>query len=466
MRTQVYELQVELIITKRAKEAIEDRMAELYGELQELAADASDTKYEKLLRSMNQQMNLLRTSSDALIQNLKDEMSDLMEETVQTELSLMNQLAQLEREKIQLEERVGTSIEVALNENELERFKRENAELKSTIESMPTVEEVEQLRQRCAGLQDENEMLTSQLEQQEVHKERFVPSEETLQRVEAAQQRANDSIDRIAVQWNDIDQTVREVGILTERLHSNNNDTQVLSVLEQVGLVHAQAKASLMWTELSLKNQMAHYLEGSQDSPMEPEAIQELLASVEQVEINVTKEIAILKERSAIESKELGEKYEGKVRELHQMKERQTEIETELSLLKRQQESNESSAATPGTEKVELFVSQKALESLQSEVMQIVEQLQAKNATISDMKSEIEEHRIRERNLMDELVMYRKDQAGVQQREQERLMQSFGKFDDSENCEDVDDDKSDYEERTVDDTYYCEETVYEEMTVA
>lgn len=105
-------------------------MAELYRDLRELqasdemflqntpppgqnnsqhqyAAAAQDRKYERMLRIMNNQLSLLRTSSDTLVISLKDEISDLMDEKVQTEIALMNRLALLEREKMSLEEIIG-----------------------------------------------------------------------------------------------------------------------------------------------------------------------------------------------------------------------------------------------------------------------------------------------------------------------------------------------------------------------
>jgi hypothetical protein len=280
----------------------------------------------------------------------------------------------------------------------------------------------------------------------------------------------------LASQWKEIDGTVVQVDRITEALRSKSVDgggssQQLLSVMETVGLVHAHARASLMWTELRLQNHLAHLSENSaapqaavHAAGRDSDIFQELMASVEQVEIQVSAQVQALQQQSANELTEVRALYEDKVKQLHIMSKRHAEVEAELTAIQRRQTTNEASgSADPsGTGKVELGFSQQALESLQSEVMQIVDQLQAKNATINRMKAEIDEHRVRERTLMDELKMHRKDQAHVQEMEQERRMRCNAQFDESEDCEEEDD--SEYEERTIAETY-CDETIYGNVTV-
>jgi chromosome segregation ATPase len=93
-REEVYWLRLELDTTRREKEAVEDRMATLYRDMQEmeeskpsrtrpLTVDAQYVvqlqnqleKYERMMRVMNNQLNLVRNSSDAVVKSLKEEIS-------------------------------------------------------------------------------------------------------------------------------------------------------------------------------------------------------------------------------------------------------------------------------------------------------------------------------------------------------------------------------------------------------
>ena len=110
---ELYFVNLELTTTQKAKEAVEDQMAELFRDMEELQeslshnADASSKvqieKYERMLRIMNNQIALVRDSSDSIIKSLKSEISDLMDDKVKSELTLMNKLSDLDREKGKLE---------------------------------------------------------------------------------------------------------------------------------------------------------------------------------------------------------------------------------------------------------------------------------------------------------------------------------------------------------------------------
>ena len=134
---EVYWLRLELDSARRDKEAAEDRMAELYDDVQEIlsptnhsddtgfegdaatAKDASEvictepdyvvalhdrlSAYERSVEVLNRQIDILKTSSEAVVTNMKQEVSDLMEEKSLMEMDLLNQISNLDNVKRNLE---------------------------------------------------------------------------------------------------------------------------------------------------------------------------------------------------------------------------------------------------------------------------------------------------------------------------------------------------------------------------
>ena len=134
---EVYWLRLELDSSRRDKEAAEDRTTELFHDLQEILeqptrhsddADVSKTKvdsadictepdyvaalqdrisaYAKSVEVFTSQIDMLKTSSEAVMTSMKEEVNDLMEEKSLMEMDLLNQISDLDNEKRDLEVRL------------------------------------------------------------------------------------------------------------------------------------------------------------------------------------------------------------------------------------------------------------------------------------------------------------------------------------------------------------------------
>jgi hypothetical protein len=126
----VYWLKLELDNTRRDKDAVEERMAELYKDLRDMFHEINHSRndepqqqgypqqqesssglvlvselqakmeqYERTLGIMDNQVSMVKTSCDEVVKTLKEEISDLMEDRCRMEIDLLNQLALLDREK-------------------------------------------------------------------------------------------------------------------------------------------------------------------------------------------------------------------------------------------------------------------------------------------------------------------------------------------------------------------------------
>ena len=139
---EAYWLRLELDSSRREKEAAEDRMTELYHDMQGIlggdVTDASDedgsgiaatikkntkedadhvctepdyvialqdrlTAYERSVEVLSRQIEMMKTSSDVVVTSMKQEMTDFMEEKTYTERDLLNQISNLDMVKSNLE---------------------------------------------------------------------------------------------------------------------------------------------------------------------------------------------------------------------------------------------------------------------------------------------------------------------------------------------------------------------------
>jgi len=597
----VYWLQLELNTTRKAKEAVEDRMAELYRDMQELEKpkkprpiqpDAAYVaqqqkqidKYERMLKVLNNQIGLVRSSADSLVKNLKDEIADLMEDKVKNELQLMNKLSALDREKRDLEQQLAEerrknnsnsdsrqqrqslsetastetpiplkqpsvileeehsehsesptapsslptrktapprppcrhkSIEyddptplrtprrqksaqddseviLELLEDDLKRLRAENGDLKDKLQKQKMGEtlpaETEKLSAKVEQYKTKTMSLDSKLTEarNKAHetlvkwtREKADLQEQinTLQKEKASnggpatedREIVLEALDRVALLWDRADQSIQAIeSVMMEvRPNPSQDAERALSMLETASLVHGQIKVSLMLIELQFRNSLS-CLEHDQSATRafsangsskiladKVQSIQtEAVESISKIESLVDEQIKELRIKSEEESAAIREMHEGKAIDLRQLLDRQAELEKEIERLQ-SEKSADGRKLVPSA--VEMLVSQKALETLQSEVLLIVERVKDKNEMIGRLNAEIEEHKVRERTLMEELKRHMKDQSDRQMAEQQRLMEQHAQYDSSE--EEGSTAGSEYEEKTV------EESVYDEITV-
>ena len=593
----VYWLQLELNTTRQAKEALEDRIAEIYGDMQGLEKprkprpaqpDAAYVtqqqkqieKYERMLKILNKQIGLVRTSADSLVKNLKDEIKDLMDDKVQNELKFMNKLSALDSEMRNLEQQLVEEkrkksnnsqnqsslpgladgslhlipvkqlsvVEVELGEHsesptapasfpiretappkppcrhksieyddptplrsprrqkssdddietiiehldeDMKRLRAENKRLREQLHNQEAdetvISETEKLSAQVEDLKTKNKSLEMKLIdarskaheslvqwtrekaalEEQIDSLRESKAADGAQEVEPCQSMIQEALDRVALLWDSANESIRSVESAMAVVSPDpSKDTErTLSVFETASIVNEQIKLSLMVIELQFRNRLrclghdhsstrSFVLDGDSKALNDKvkQTQDEAMESIGKVGSFVEEQIQVLRVKFEEEALALREMQEARAVDLRQSLDRQTQLEKEISRLKSGKTSKINAPSA-----VEMLVSQKAMETLQREVLLIVERVKEKNETIGRLSAEIEEHKVRERTLMEELKRHMKDQTDRQMAEQQRLMAQHAQHESSES--EGASTSSDYEERTV------EETVYDEITV-
>jgi hypothetical protein len=593
----VYWLQLELNTTRQAKEALEDRIAEIYGDMQGLekprkprptqpdAAYAMQQqkqieKYERMLKILNKQIGLVRTSADSLVKNLKDEIKDLMDDKVQNELKFMNKLSALDSEMRNLEQQLVEEkrkksnnsqnqsiqpghadgslhlipvkqlsvVEVELGEHsesptapasfpiretappkppcrhksieyddptplrsprrqkssdddieatiehlyeDMKRLRAENKRLREQLHNQEAdetvISETEKLSAQVEDLKTKNKSLEMKLIdarskaheslvqwtrekaalEEQIDSIRESKAADGAQEVEPCQSMIQEALDRVALLWDSANESIRSVesAMAVVRPDPSQDAERTLSVFETASIVNEQIKLSLMVIELQFRNRLrclghdhsstrSFVLDGDSKALNDKvkQTQDEAMESIGKVGSFVEEQIQVLRVKFEEEALALREMQEARAVDLRQSLDRQTQLEKEISRLKSGKTSKINAPSA-----VEMLVSQKAMETLQREVLLIVERVKEKNETIGRLSAEIEEHKVRERTLMEELKRHMKDQTDRQMAEQQRLMAQHAQHESSES--EGASTSSEYEERTV------EETVYDEITV-
>lgn len=614
---EMYWMKLELNTVRKSKEAVEDRIAELYRDVQDVLQQPntengssqyfgdesilnsedlptsngmvlvkSDTvatmqnqidKYERMLRIMKHQTDLIKNSSESVVTSLKEEISNLMEEKTRTEMNLMNKLAEVHREKRDLAEQLIHFQQKAQKDQEhneaneeleqvkfnLKLMKAENKRLREQLQTVATritsnveddsydntmndendAEVKDQLRQQIELLQSTNIQLTESIQNarqtalvnlKKWNKDKIAlqdqikqlamevtslrslgDSAELIRVLETERDSYSGALDRVSLLVKNVNEIVKHLELMLSDVKGSHDISgerksvsqgidrdRYLPLLEKALLVQGDAKLSLMMIELKCRNGLLaikNVEQGGGDTNMENLLRSDSLSTMEQrqkimnntmdairlLEEKLNAEIESLQNQSQLENERVKKSMEEKVTELKKMMAKQASLEEEIIQLKQNSASGLPSGPDAANASLELFVSRKALETLQTEVLIVVQRVNEQNETIARLRSEIEEHRIRERTLMTELKRNINDQFSRQvldypasdfdviQNEHtisksERLPSFYAngheEYPESENEFSEDDDDVSYEEVEYEEEY-DEYTVYDEQTV-
>lgn len=519
-REELYWLKLELDTTRLEKEAVESRMAELYRDMQELddidkspsangrggnsrfnTANTQDMqrqvqKFEKMVRIMNNQIGLLRSSTDAVVKRMKDEISDLIDEKTRSELGSMNRLNDLEKENRELRVRLevaeqGQKAQVKdaplpaplrlsnpASSTDMKRLQGEVKQLRQQIRSkdQELVLERKTALDTINKLHDEKLELSQQVDrmQQEIQMSRSPEvAASAMDLLQQSQSISAATLDRVAQLWEQADDSIHELSDLVAKLEPNAapqsaGRERMLTVLETASLVHGQIKVSLMLVELKLRNSLITlWNDRSQLGPLDDsdEAFQDRLSAI-QAEVMITIELLGEGLRSQISSLEaqsqevtatLTHSIESRIGELQRMQNRQSELQEMIANLHASEQAETREVVNEdGT--VDMFVSRKVLERLQKEVLQIVDKVREKNEEIGRLTMTIEELKVRDRALMDELKRLMQEQARVEMEERRRRMEAQALRD-----AEADDDDTDSEYDDCSSSAFVEDSVAEDL---
>lgn len=461
-------LRMELDTTRREKQAVEDRMSELYRNMQDIQErdkpnDANSVqvssdpvmplqhqldKYERIVRVMNNQIALVRSSSDSVVRSLKDEISDLMDEKCRVELELMNQVTNLECDKkellLRLDSGNGSSDELDVSaetvigevmESDDHRARSirlaiDNAKLKRQVleeQDISKARETEKssLLERITNLQDEVTLLRSS-----------AAGLQTLDQLKENRQETITALERLAFLWDRVDQAMqlmdskirefRDQGPIDSRNQIRPSSSaltseRVLSSMETGALVYGQLQVSLMLIELKLRNNLVDLNnEGSSQaatlSPLPDASLHsqvkmvqiEAMTAIDQVEQIVKEQVQQLEEQSKNETNVTRKALEDKASEFESLQKRHLALQTQVDNLKPEHINVATELKDEHT--MELLVSQSVMDQLQVEVLQVVKHIRSKNKKIDELTVLIDAQKSREQTLLNELKRFAKKQ--------------------------------------------------------
>lgn len=261
-----------------------------------------------------------------------------------------------------------------------------------------------------------------------------------------------------------------------------NEQEQLLSTLETASLVQGQVKVSLMFVETKLRNlltkiknetveevsnsELCEELQASFDKRIQ-EVQQQALVAIEKLESALNRQVKKLGDQSEREAQVVKTTFENKISQMADMKRRQNQLEGDIKQMDKEAD-QETEAEMVSKETViddKIYLSRSVLDRLQSEVLQVVQQVKEKDEQIGHLTATVEEHKVRERTLMDELKRHMREQAERQMVEQQRLIAKMRLEDDSDSDGSIlsGEESSAYEETTLaEGESYIEETVAEE----
>mmetsp|Transcript_18466 Transcript_18466/g.45768 ORF Transcript_18466/g.45768 Transcript_18466/m.45768 type:complete len:707 (+) Transcript_18466:138-2258(+) len=308
---QVYNLRLEYDTCRREKDATEERLAEVYKDMQLLVQpeknkksqddnnDNDDSeleeakeKFQHALSIKDSQMQMIRTSYDEIIKTLKEEIVEITDAGTQQELVLINQLENLDKEKKEAEEylmqkveekeeamenlrrrqggRDGRSIcsgDIEELENELSALLLDKTNLQEelALEQEKSHEAICILEQTNSMLEEKVQALASDLAVQRAGVEGVqtttasmtITREEDIgafiDRVAEIREQAELSVNKlakiihVAKAGMDLEDSEVEIG---------DDAEMVLSISESAALVHDQVNLSLRLIELQLQNRL------------------------------------------------------------------------------------------------------------------------------------------------------------------------------------------------------------------
>eukprot|EP00934_Nitzschia_sp_Nitz4_P002264 Nitzschia sp. Nitz4//scaffold14_size191712//101308//103167//NITZ4_001726-RA/size191712-processed-gene-0.314-mRNA-1//-1//CDS//3329536936//2264//frame0 len=475
----VYWLQLQLDQARRDTDATEEQMAELMGDLRqmtmmpespvsaEVLKDAAIQQYEQVVEALEHQVSMVKTTAGEVVKTLKEEIADLMEDRATMELGLLNQIAALDSERGVREEEMASELQAkdtmiqrlrstiltnpGVSSDTMDEYEEEIGRLmdqkKHTEERMHKLrEESEETVQR---LEHRNAILKEQLD--EAHEnlemaESAQPTGDLLEQVAMERQYINDSLEIVAGIWDKADLAVHSLQDSMDKLRPDD-DIQVkgererlLSTLETAALVQGQIKVSLLLVELKLRNQLnslKHDHASMGSAAPSQENIVEKMESIEagiskvlhQVEHTLTKQIAEMEASALEETKRMKEAIQQRSSALESMQKEHRLLEEEVNEIKRTTYETTTSTTTTtnvvGHVKLPDGIPQSVLDALHLEVMRVLERVKEKNALITALQLDVENHKQTEEKLKTELKRFvRKTVKSPEQRQKDRVVMS------------------------------------------
>jgi hypothetical protein len=464
----IYWLQLELDGARRDHDAVEEHMAELMNDLQNVRKipnpnevsevvlrDATITNYELVIASMENQITMIKTSAGEVVKTLKEEIAELMEDRACMEVTLMNQLAALDREKSvreaewehalrskndtvhRLLSSGGTASTPADESAYREYYEAEIARLAASMKEME-----ERMREECGQAYEEVQRL--ELEKAELKAELDRAEEnlelryaETTQQVDFVDPKGisrerDDAMESLDSVREILKKTEYSMQVLTESMVRLQPETWsmieddrkiLLSTLQTALLVHEHANVSLSLTELKLRNQFQNLkndkLAGqAEGAPVDDRAIYDQMKSIQsdvlnvvnQVETRFMSQIRDIERKALKEALAMKSEAQDRCEALKSLEGEQTALEDEIVRLKSivrnvdgpTKFEERGSAPNPNGSLLN-GINKDLLDQLQVEALRVIERVKEKNVLIQVMQKRLEARMASEERLKREL---------------------------------------------------------------
>lgn len=242
-KEECYWLRLEVDNLRKDKEAVEDRMAELYRDMREIdnmneehdlmgggaAPVCVDSGYVLHLQSqlsksmqtmgvLDNQIGMVKRSCDEVVKSLKEEIADVMDDKCRVEMELLNQLAVLDNEKRNLEDECEERVRVEKSRIQCkeEHILKLKEEIRTLRQVLPTSLEENHKRQNGTEESKEDERLSTSVGAAMASASRFDARETELL----------DEIHRLQEELSELRTNYSQQG--------NNNDDKLLALEDTI----------------------------------------------------------------------------------------------------------------------------------------------------------------------------------------------------------------------------------------
>eukprot|EP00536_Pseudo-nitzschia_multiseries_P002853 jgi/Psemu1/6425/gm1.6425_g len=441
----IYWLRLQLDTTRQEKNNTEQRLSELQTQLQKMIAsrpppysvddqthdDGRDEKdllisrlqnrikkYENSFGVIENQMAMIESSSGEIINNLKKEIADLMEDRTKVELKLLNQLSDLDNEtrRRQLE----YALELESKDEKIEALRKGQQVSLCTVDNSSRISsegnKSESLgyffgtSSKSKGESRLDELLVHRLggRRTELHRKieassngsedvRTVPNSKddtrTGERIWEERHRIESSICRVKSVLESTNAAISNLKDIVESFNlGDNSDIEIekekmLSIHQSASLIHDQVKVSIALIELKLRNKFdclksdlsTGYSESSTSREAGVNAIEKVkndaLMELEKVEADFSRQVKGLEERVKADV----------------MSRPSNQFDHVLE---------NSKSSTEDT----LIISRGVLHLLENELIQFAKCMQSKNEMVDSLKADLRRHKKYESHLQRNLI--------------------------------------------------------------
>ncbi|CAJ1942362.1 unnamed protein product [Cylindrotheca closterium] len=455
---QVYSLRLECDTCRREKDATEERLAEVYKDMELLVEpenkspdselEEAKEKFQHALSIKDSQMQMVRTSYDEIIKTLKEEIVEITEAGSQQELVLINQLENLDKEKSEAEEYLMQKVEE--KEEAMESLRRRSRDGRSMCSG-----DVEELENELSALLLDKTNLQEELalEQEKSNEAIRILEQSNTMLEEKVQVLAVDlavlragvegvqSTSMTITQEEDIGtfidrvaeirkQTESSVDKLSKIIHSakasmeledseveiGDDAEMVLSTSEAAALVHDQVNLSLRLIELQLQNRLKllrNEKYGSGDNiPKDTILVykmdrvsDDMKLAIAKAEQSFSEQMQQLEEQALHEMKRATKELEHSSESIKQLENENAALRQEINDCKdtRLASDQQSHSDERASEVETLCVNKHTIDQLEMETLRVVAVVRIKNEAIKTLSDELSKYKIRDKELQAQL---------------------------------------------------------------